>query len=83
MAVLLNSYSIPLLGISIFIAAVTYFTYKLLSDFLHKWFTMKPIPQVEGTYPFIGNALDFKANAAGKKASTCCFRWPQRLIEDK
>ncbi|XP_054460197.1 cytochrome P450 4V2 [Anoplopoma fimbria] len=63
MAVLLSSYSIPLLGTSIFIAALTYLTYRLLSDYLHKWFVMKPIPEAEGTYPFIGNALQFKTNA--------------------
>ncbi|XP_074485658.1 cytochrome P450 4V8 [Sebastes fasciatus] len=59
----LGSYSIPLLGISIFIATLTYITYRLLSSYLHKWFTMKPIPEAEGTYLFIGNALQFKANA--------------------
>uniref|UniRef100_A0A8C3A968 Cytochrome P450 4V2 n=1 Tax=Cyclopterus lumpus TaxID=8103 RepID=A0A8C3A968_CYCLU len=32
-------------------------------DYLHKWFTMKPIPEAAGTYPFIGNALQFKSNA--------------------
>ncbi|XP_051239608.1 cytochrome P450 4V2 isoform X1 [Dicentrarchus labrax] len=63
MAVELGSYSVPLLGVSIFIAALTYITYKLLSSYLHKWFEMKPIPEVEGTYPFIGNALQFKNNA--------------------
>ncbi|XP_045904160.1 cytochrome P450 4V2 [Micropterus dolomieu] len=63
MAVLPGNYAIPLLGVSIFIATLTYITYKLLSDYLHKWFEMKPIPQVEGTYPFIGNALQFKTNA--------------------
>ncbi|XP_037621087.1 cytochrome P450 4V2 [Sebastes umbrosus] len=59
----LGSYSIPLLGISIFIATLTYITYRLLSSYLHKWFTMKPIPEAEGTYLFIGNALQFKADA--------------------
>ncbi|XP_029356961.1 cytochrome P450 4V8 [Echeneis naucrates] len=63
MTILLGSYSIPLLGVSIFIATLTYITYKLLSSYLHKWFEMKPIPGVEGTYLFIGNALQFKANA--------------------
>ncbi|XP_070683845.1 cytochrome P450 4V8 [Pempheris klunzingeri] len=62
MAVLLGSYTIPLLGVSIFIATLTYITYKLLSDYLHKWFAMKPIPEVEGTYLFVGNALQFKNN---------------------
>ncbi|XP_031158180.1 cytochrome P450 4V2 [Sander lucioperca] len=59
----LGSYSAPLLGISIFIAILTYITYKLLSGYLHKWFTMKPIPQADGTYLFIGNAFQFKYNA--------------------
>ncbi|XP_029292888.1 cytochrome P450 4V8 [Cottoperca gobio] len=62
MAVLLGSYSIHLVGISIFIAGLTYITYRLLNGYLHKWFAMRPIPQLEGTYPFIGNALIFKTN---------------------
>lgn len=66
----LGSYSAPLLGISIFIAILTYITYKLLSGYLHKWFTMKPIPQADGTYLFIGNAFQFKYNAGGKKKQT-------------
>lgn len=68
MAVLLGNYTIPLLGVSLFIATLIYITYKLLSDYLHKWFEMKPIPELEGTYPIIGNALMFKTNAGGKKA---------------
>ncbi|XP_037328235.1 cytochrome P450 4V2 [Pungitius pungitius] len=63
MAVTLGSYSVSVLGISLLIAAVTYLTYRLLSDYLHKWFVMKPIPQPAGTYPFIGNAHQFKTNA--------------------
>lgn len=68
MAVLLGSYTIPLLGVSLFLAVLTYITYKMLSSYLHKWFEMKPIPEVEGTYPFIGSVLQFKTNAGGKKA---------------
>ncbi|TKS68448.1 Cytochrome P450 4V2 [Collichthys lucidus] len=63
MAALAGSYSMPLIGVSIFIAALTYTTYKLLSSYVHKWFQMKPIPGLEGTYPFIGNALQFETNA--------------------
>ncbi|XP_028263336.1 cytochrome P450 4V8 [Parambassis ranga] len=63
MTVLQGSYTIPFLGVSIFIAALTYITYRLLSSYLHKWFEMRPIPEMEGTYPFIGNALMFKTNA--------------------
>ncbi|KAF3852442.1 hypothetical protein F7725_005797 [Dissostichus mawsoni] len=62
MAVLLGSYSIALFGTSFVIASLTYITYRLLSGYLHKWFTMKPIPELEGTYPIIGNALVFKNN---------------------
>ncbi|XP_034087120.1 cytochrome P450 4V2-like [Gymnodraco acuticeps] len=62
MAVLLGSYSIALFGTSFVIATLTYITYRLLSGYLHKWFTMKPIPELEGTYPIIGNALIFKNN---------------------
>ncbi|XP_029017670.1 cytochrome P450 4V2 [Betta splendens] len=61
--VLLGSNSAALLGVSVFIAALTYVTYKLLAGYLHKWLEMKPIPGVPGTVPFIGNALQFKTNA--------------------
>ncbi|KAG7237062.1 hypothetical protein INR49_032807, partial [Caranx melampygus] len=63
MAVLLGGNMIPLLGVSVFIAALTYITYKLLSSYLHQWFQMKPIPELARTYPFIGNALQLKSNA--------------------
>lgn len=68
MALALGTYTVPLLGVSVFIATLTFITYKLLSGYLHKWFMMKPIPEVGRTYPFIGNALEFKTNAGGKKA---------------
>lgn len=68
MAVFLGSYTMPVVGVSIFIAALTYITYQMLSSYLHKWFEMKPIPEMEGTYPLIGNALQFKTNAGGEKA---------------
>lgn len=71
MEVSLGSYTIPLLGVSIFFAVLTYIFHKMLSSYLHKWFEMKPIPGVEGTYLFIGNAMQFKNNAGGKKAGDC------------
>lgn len=70
MADLLGSLTLPLLGASVFIAALTYLTYWVLGEYLHKWFTMKPIPHLEGTYPLIGNALQFKPNAGGKEQAT-------------
>lgn len=68
MAVLLGGYMFPLVGVSIFIAVLIYVTYKMLGSYLHKWFEMKPIPEVEGTYLFVGSALQFKTNAGGEKA---------------
>ncbi|KAM9856665.1 cytochrome P450 4V8 [Aulostomus maculatus] len=62
MAVMLGSHTIPLLGVGIFIVCLTYFTYTQLSSYLKKWFEMKHIPELERTYPFIGNALMFKAD---------------------
>nr|XP_020470013.1 cytochrome P450 4V2 [Monopterus albus] len=63
MADLLGNYMIPLLGVSIFIAILTHITYNVLSDYLHKWLEMKPIPNVARMYPFIGHASYFKTNA--------------------
>ncbi|XP_035035250.1 cytochrome P450 4V2 [Hippoglossus stenolepis] len=63
MTALLGGSMIPLLGVSVFLVALTYITYKLLSGYLHKWYLMKPIPQLGATYPFIGNALEFKTSS--------------------
>lgn len=62
----LGSSTVPFLVVSVSIAALTYITYKLLSGYLRNWYEMKPIPQPEETYPFIGNALLFKNNSGGK-----------------
>ncbi|XP_063075460.1 cytochrome P450 4V2 [Engraulis encrasicolus] len=40
-----------------------YVIYQLASSYLHKWKVMMPIPGLEGTYPLIGNTLQFKSNA--------------------
>uniref|UniRef100_A0A6Q2WTW4 Cytochrome P450 4V2 n=1 Tax=Esox lucius TaxID=8010 RepID=A0A6Q2WTW4_ESOLU len=62
MAIFLGAYTFGMLGASLFVGLLTYITYKLLSNYVHKWIEMKPIPEIEGTYPLIGNALQFKAN---------------------
>ncbi|XP_070846660.1 cytochrome P450 4V8 [Chaetodon trifascialis] len=63
MAPLLSSLTIPVLGMSIFIAVLGYITWKLLSDYLSKWFQMKPIPGREGTHLFFGDSLQFKTES--------------------
>lgn len=75
----LGSYTVPFLVVSVSIAALTYITYKLLSGYLHNWFEMKPIPEPEGTYPFIGNALMFKNNAGGKRTTDVPLSFVCRL----
>ncbi|XP_069545296.1 cytochrome P450 4V8 [Brachyistius frenatus] len=84
MGVLTGIYTIALVGVSIFIAALTYITYKLLISYLHKWFEMKPIPEVERTYPFIGNALQFKTNAGDFFNQIQCYTrdfWDAPLLK--
>lgn len=76
MADLLADLTLPLLGASVFVAALTCFTYWMLGDYLHKWFQMKPIPELEGTYPLIGNALMFKPNAGGEEAGRSSRKHP-------
>ncbi|XP_061769031.1 cytochrome P450 4V2-like isoform X7 [Nerophis ophidion] len=62
MAVLPGSVSMPVLGLAGLLVLVL-LTFKNLSSYLRTWIQMKPIQEVGGTYPFIGNALQFKSNA--------------------
>ncbi|KAJ0033143.1 hypothetical protein NQD34_000250 [Periophthalmus magnuspinnatus] len=62
MAVLVGSYSLPMILVSAFILALTYITYKLLGDYVSKYITMKPIPEIGTTLPIIGNAHQMKMN---------------------
>lgn len=66
MAVLVGTPSVTLICVSVFVAVLTYITYKLLSGYLYKWFTLKKVPGMEGTYPFVGNALSLKTSSGGK-----------------
>ncbi|XP_053712540.1 cytochrome P450 4V2 [Synchiropus splendidus] len=63
MALVVGSLTVPLLAGTLFVALLTYLTCRQLSSYWHKWYEMKPIPEIAGTLPFIGNALEFKTNA--------------------
>ncbi|XP_033825819.1 cytochrome P450 4V2-like [Periophthalmus magnuspinnatus] len=63
MAVLLGTYSLPMILVSAFILALTYITYKLLGDYVSKYITMKPIPEMGTTFPIIGNAHQLKTDS--------------------
>lgn len=57
-------------GILIFVLllliVLTFTTYQFFKDYLHKWRELKPVPGISPTYPFLGNALNFKSNRRGK-----------------
>ncbi|KAI1887586.1 hypothetical protein AGOR_G00191830 [Albula goreensis] len=63
MAIALGVYTLGSFAVATFVGLLTYLTYQLLSRYLHKWSEMKAIPGLEGTYPILGNALQFKTNA--------------------
>ncbi|XP_062379514.1 cytochrome P450 4V2 [Sardina pilchardus] len=56
-------YTATSLMVAAIMALISYFTFQLLSSYLRKWNEMKMIPCIDGTYPLIGNALQFKSNA--------------------
>lgn len=56
-------------GLVIFVSlllVLIFTTYQLFKDYLHKWIELKPVPGISPTYPFLGNALNFKSNRRGK-----------------
>ncbi|CAL8330552.1 unnamed protein product [Merluccius merluccius] len=64
MAVLaVSGFSAALLGSSVFVAVLTYLTYRLLSGHLHQWYQLKDIPEIGPSLPIIGHALMLKRNA--------------------
>lgn len=67
MAVVLGFYTAASLLVVGVMAFLSYLTYHLLSTYLRNWKEMKIIPGIDGTYPFIGNALQFKSNAGGEE----------------
>ena len=70
MAVLaVSGFSAALLGSSVFVAILTYLTYRLLSGHLHQWYQLKDIPEIGPSLPIIGHALMLKRNAGGEEVT--------------
>ncbi|XP_073697831.1 cytochrome P450 4V8 isoform X1 [Garra rufa] len=63
MGAFVGVYTFGFVAASVCVILLTYITYQLLKNYLHNWKQLKPIPGIGNTYPFIGNALQFKANA--------------------
>ncbi|XP_041962747.1 cytochrome P450 4V2 isoform X1 [Alosa sapidissima] len=63
MAEVVGLYTAASLVVAAIMTLISYFTYKLLSSYMRNWKEMKMIPGIDGTYPLIGNALQFKSNA--------------------
>lgn len=66
MAILFGLYTLGSITSIILLILLACITYHPLKRYIHKWSVMRPIPGMEGAFPIIGNALQFKANAAGK-----------------
>ncbi|XP_073670498.1 cytochrome P450 4V8 isoform X2 [Paramisgurnus dabryanus] len=52
-------------GLVVFVSLLTLLTFitiYLLKDYMRKWRDMKAIPGIHPTYPFLGNALNFKSD---------------------
>lgn len=63
MVALLGGYTFGFVAAAVCVVLLTYVTYQLLKNYLHNWKELKPVPGIGYTYPFIGNALQFKSNA--------------------
>uniref|UniRef100_W5KF22 aromatase n=1 Tax=Astyanax mexicanus TaxID=7994 RepID=W5KF22_ASTMX len=64
MAILFGLYTLGSITSIILLILLACLTFQPLKRYIHKWNEMRPIPGMEGAFPIIGNALQFKANAA-------------------
>ncbi|XDV14815.1 hypothetical protein PO909_014998 [Leuciscus waleckii] len=62
MVVFVGVYTFGFVAAAVCVILLTHITYQLLKNYLHNWKELKPIPSIGNTYPFIGNALQFKSN---------------------
>ncbi|TRY84913.1 hypothetical protein DNTS_004014 [Danionella cerebrum] len=62
MVMFVGVYTFGFVAAALSIILLTYITYQLLKNYLHNWKELKPVPCIGNTFPFIGNALQFKSN---------------------
>ena len=67
MALLLSDLSVAVVATSVFVAILSYLTYRLLTGHLLQFYQLKSIPEIGTSYPFIGHALILKKNAGGEE----------------
>ena len=70
MAFLLNDLSASVVATSVFVAILSYLTYRLLTGHLLQFYQLRSIPEFGTSYPFIGHALILKKNAGGEEPET-------------
>ena len=73
MVLLLSDLSVAVVATSVFVAILSYFTYRLVTGHLLQYYQLKSIPEIGISYPFIGHALMLKNDARGEE--------PKRLTE--
>ncbi|XP_062855848.1 cytochrome P450 4V2 [Trichomycterus rosablanca] len=64
MALHFGLYILGSIALIILLILLAYVAFPPVQSYLHKWRQMRPIPGMEGAFPLIGNALQFKTNAA-------------------
>ncbi|TRY56537.1 hypothetical protein DNTS_022793, partial [Danionella cerebrum] len=64
MGLLFGFYILGIIFTAVLLLFFTSKSYHPLKSYIGKWNEMRLIPGMPGAYPFIGNALQFKANAA-------------------
>ncbi|XP_076879046.1 cytochrome P450 4V7 [Brachyhypopomus gauderio] len=63
MAILLGLYTLGSITSIIVFVLLVYVSYKPVKKYVQTWREMMPVPGMEGAFPIIGNALQFKSNA--------------------
>lgn len=69
MAVAFGLSALGITAATIFVVLLIFLICQPIREYILKWIEMKPIPGLEGSYPIVGSALNFKSNSAGKSYS--------------